>query len=437
MIAIDPLLNLIKQYLKPLEIVCAFADDLAAALSSLQSLNAIARAFKVFKKISNLGIKASKCCIVPLGARLSLQRVENIRNHLRAHLPDWAEFNIDDAAKYLGFHLGPGSAAPMWKAPHDKFSKRAYQIAGSKLAPSLSIQQYNQRAMSVLQYIAQIYPIDPAILKNERHYLQKQVHVLNYTFPINLMLRFGEVIGATQPISMRALSYAARFRAARITAGSWREWKTVLDTVRDDHAPLGWLSGEAHSNPWWTTPPVADLMHEAFHGFPNEVSGLANCLIDAPAVAVKKKLQGRIMPLILAELYPIDPVQLLLSRLALWLPPACLSELEAFQLQDSMKAIRTNFTSTHALCRFEDLVQRMDHRCTGGAVRSPVHFLCMSKRRVVPYYLLPAAVGARPECAAPPETYVCFVKSVFRASRRRLQKSFNSFVRSFRYISWT
>ena len=83
-------------------------------------------------------------------------------------------------------------------------------------------------------------------------------------------------------------------------------------------------------------------MHEAFHGFPNEVSGLANCLIDAPAVAIKKKLQGRIMPLILAELYPIDPVQLLLSRLALWLPPACLSELEAFQLQDSMKAIRTS-----------------------------------------------------------------------------------------------
>ena len=58
----------------------------------------------------------------------------------------------------------------------------------------------------------------------------------------------------------------------------------------------------------------------------------------------------------------------------------------------------------------------------------------MSKRRVVPYYFLLPAVGARPECVAPPESYVCAVKSLFRASRRRLQKSFNSFVRSFRYI---
>ena len=73
--------------------------------------------------------------------------------------------------------------------------------------------------------------------------------------------------GATQPKFMRVLSYASRCQAKTRTITVWQRRKAELDQVRSDHGAFGWQAKNAHSNPWWDTPPAVDFIAEAAGGF--------------------------------------------------------------------------------------------------------------------------------------------------------------------------
>ena len=59
-----------------------------------------------------------------------------IHKLLVANLPQWRDFMLSLSAKYLGFYMGPKSSEKVWKAPSDKWAKRAREIAPH---PSFSI----------------------------------------------------------------------------------------------------------------------------------------------------------------------------------------------------------------------------------------------------------------------------------------------------------
>lgn len=73
-----------------------------------------------------------------------------------------------------------------------------------------------------------------------------------------MFYRLGDV-GAPNPHSLRQLSYASRFRAAKRTISVWRERNGNLDEARDEYGPCAWSAKSAHSNPWWDTPPPLTL----------------------------------------------------------------------------------------------------------------------------------------------------------------------------------
>ena len=109
---------------------------------------------------------------------------------------------------------------------------------------------------------------------------QRIFHFMHHAIPQSLFCQLKE-IGAPQPHSRNVLSHAARYRTAASTATAWHAATARLDLARNDHAPLGWLAGRAHSNPWWDMPRIVDLMDDAFRGFlgrfgnlPEEVSAI-------------------------------------------------------------------------------------------------------------------------------------------------------------------
>jgi len=117
--------------------------------------------------------------------------------------------------------LGPGASIALnWKSPAEKWSYRARVLATAKLAPSLGIRQYNSRSVSVLSYVAQIFPVDKKMLNHERSLLQRTFHDVNHTFPPSHMHRVGE-IGIPQPTFLRVIDLPARYRAAERTLKGW------------------------------------------------------------------------------------------------------------------------------------------------------------------------------------------------------------------------
>ena len=54
----------------PSRLTC-FADDIGSIIPALKHLPKVYRAFNLFERISNLGRKAKKCVLIPLGIDIS------------------------------------------------------------------------------------------------------------------------------------------------------------------------------------------------------------------------------------------------------------------------------------------------------------------------------------------------------------------------------
>ena len=74
-------------------------------------------------------------------------------------------------------------------------------------------------------------------------------------------------IKAPQPVSLQVLSRATRLRAAVKALTTWQDNLRDLNKCRSEHAPLQWFVGRAHSDPWWDTPPIVDLVSQALNNF--------------------------------------------------------------------------------------------------------------------------------------------------------------------------
>ena len=161
--AIDPLLWMFEQLLvQPLlATIKACADDIAAALGKLSSLVHMYKLFTIYHRVSGLVLQPSKCIIILDSVSATASNICIVREWLRANIPSWADFQITDAAKYLGVYLGPKAALHNWKAPLAKFHAVCSHIASSGESAAANLMQYNKKAIPVLQYPAQIFPPPP------------------------------------------------------------------------------------------------------------------------------------------------------------------------------------------------------------------------------------------------------------------------------------
>eukprot|EP00971_Amphidinium_carterae_P075043 1483094-Amphidinium_carterae.1 len=65
---LDPLLRRLDSLQHPLDLLSAWADDLAAVTVSFESLRLVFEAIANFTFISGLALQLQKCVLIPLGA---------------------------------------------------------------------------------------------------------------------------------------------------------------------------------------------------------------------------------------------------------------------------------------------------------------------------------------------------------------------------------
>ena len=78
-----------------------------------------------------------------------------MRRWLRENIPEFAEFMITSAGKYLGYISGRNSAALSYADPIAKYNKRVLEIVDGRAPSTVAFLKYNEWAVSVLSYVAQ------------------------------------------------------------------------------------------------------------------------------------------------------------------------------------------------------------------------------------------------------------------------------------------
>ncbi|CAK0845248.1 unnamed protein product [Prorocentrum cordatum] len=234
------------------------ADDVGAAILHMSTLREYSATFAFMQFCAGLRLKLKKCVLIPLYAAFSCHVVEVIRDALMAIVPGWVDFGIVKIATYLGYPMGPNVVDDMWGPPVQKWQPRADAIALAKGSATVTIKEYNTKAIPTLLYIAQFSLPPRTILQAESAIINKLWHVPPSTFTVRGMAHASQ-FGAVDVTSASVACVSALIRAACLTI----DWKTPLDLLRgaDYEAALERRVGNlAREEPWakhWKSPAIA------------------------------------------------------------------------------------------------------------------------------------------------------------------------------------
>ena len=120
--------------------------------SGWKGVPAIHRLMEDFALCSGLALNMRKTVVVPL----ELGDPEDHREKLLRAAPSWAAVSLKHSAKYLGFHLGPGSGTDSWLQAARKFSERAKLWGDADGGSMLMISAYKVYVVSVLLFVLQL-----------------------------------------------------------------------------------------------------------------------------------------------------------------------------------------------------------------------------------------------------------------------------------------
>ena len=193
-IAIDPILARMARVLERGKrgILRACADDIGAALASSRVLPQLHQVFELGRLSAGLTVNVNKCVVVPIYGICTLDMQARWRDWLAHHVPAWACFKIASLAKYLGVFLGPKAGQKQWHAQHNKWVDRARAIANMGTAASISVFQYNTRAVSSLSYIMQFCSPPAWLMRTERWCLAKILHIPYKAYPDSAYFAFRQ-----------------------------------------------------------------------------------------------------------------------------------------------------------------------------------------------------------------------------------------------------
>ena len=207
-----------------LGLVRAAADDIGAALNDIRGLGVMRPIFIILVRAARLSLKPLKCVLVPLATKCTPHTRKIIRQWLVSHCPSWVHFEIKGSARYLGFILGPeaGESCWGWDLPLIKFKGRTSTIAASAAPAVLTTAMFNQRAVPVLQFVAQLCPPPWSLRRAETWACNK---VLWFPFGV---LHAGAAtvladVGCLNFISASDACWSALVRVAVAGKVSWRD----------------------------------------------------------------------------------------------------------------------------------------------------------------------------------------------------------------------
>eukprot|EP00973_Karenia_brevis_P050975 7079393-Karenia_brevis.AAC.1 len=108
-IFLDPALRMLKTIvIHPLGAhIYATADDLAGLIPNLSDLEILFAMFQTIEKGMLLFLNSKKMALLPITASIDTETVAIIRRYICARVPGWSAIAITDAARYLGFMIGP------------------------------------------------------------------------------------------------------------------------------------------------------------------------------------------------------------------------------------------------------------------------------------------------------------------------------------------
>jgi len=214
---------------------CFCADDVGSALNALKSLKTQCSIFRLAAKVSQMELKPSKCYIVVSVCSLSDNLKHIIQTWLAENVPEWKDFRIVSAAKYLGVFLGVDGANISYLAPTQKYFDRVEDISGAS-APALGgILRYNERAVSVFSYVSQFVQIVDT--KSMSALEQRGVHKMLRLPPNSMSRQFMHDLGmfsAKSPLALLPICTAALVRFAHSEEGALRDLLSeALDIIGD------------------------------------------------------------------------------------------------------------------------------------------------------------------------------------------------------------
>ena len=248
--------------------VRACADDIGAALRSLHVGRVLAEVFQGAERFAGLMLKIKKCCIIPLNVELSETVTDDIRAWLMAHLPSWHGVRIVDVGVYLGASLGPKSASQMWTAPIAKWSHRTGLLSASSAPMSVRIAVYNSQAITALSYVSQFAILPQSALLRERALLCKLLRMPFNALGASDFFSLGRY-GSYVITSASAGSLSALMRSALVTHKSWRSMHSMLQEAARMHLDMEQAFLLKRDSPrFWDSQSIAEVLHDAAHGFP-------------------------------------------------------------------------------------------------------------------------------------------------------------------------
>lgn len=230
----------------------ACADDLGAALCSLQALIACARSLNMFRKTSGLALKPSKCVIILTSVVCSERNIWAIRNWFLANIPEWKDMNITNHAKYSGFVLGSAAGIHSWSSPISKFKQRAGEIHGASLPAVFSDNEYTTKGLPTLLYVSQLCSPPAHPLQTELGAIHKILHLPPQSLSYTLAMNFSALTG----FSIRSAATAMNASMIRFALKSFPQAKQINDALLEatlDCVPLVFIGPEPGlpSTPGW------------------------------------------------------------------------------------------------------------------------------------------------------------------------------------------
>ena len=256
----------------------ALFDDVAIILPDIKHLVPVQKLFATYHHATGIGLNLAKCVVIPARPAPAdrdpdlTPTLQMIERRLQSLLPrNWNQVRVRTSAPYLGFHVGMRVAPLLWRKAGLRWRARADDLAAAQRAVSLTVAQYNTRALPTLSFIAQLYPFPKELVL-----LQRRVHGRLYHHPANALEQSAYLhldrLGAQRIQPASALCGAARLRASLITSSA-----SVLTRCRflirqigaiSERVAFGSLNAEWNHHLKsvevnWDKPALADLMHNS------------------------------------------------------------------------------------------------------------------------------------------------------------------------------
>ena len=191
--------------------------------------------------------------------------------------------------------MGPAAGATQWDKALVKYASRAKATALMQAPPTVSVYNYNTKAVPVLGYEPQLTLIPDKVGQIERSLATHVMHFATNSSDDQTVFTLN-AFGGPSVKSARALSLAALARTARKTLPMWEQKAQLLRESCGEHSAL---ASSANGRCWgalWDSPPIAITLEAAGRHFQEAAMvslGLTHkCFVVRHRAAIEGALLG-------------------------------------------------------------------------------------------------------------------------------------------------